>query len=201
MAIVLMIAGLLLVAVLQGRSMLQSMQVKNTMAIAADLSSATRSFRERYHYLPGDLPVSAAPNAEITDLTGTCSVGGNGDGVIKVAQASGPATLTESACAVIHLLHAGLIRAGGGYVRSHYGAVRIVGNSIAAGSVTAAGTNPVPTTIINLIEFDDLPCDVALEIDLKLDDGNLATGRARASVATCTAGTGGTIVPSFAVPL
>jgi prepilin-type N-terminal cleavage/methylation domain-containing protein len=201
MTIVLVIAALLLAGVLQGRSMLQSMQVKNTMAIAADLTTAARTFRERYHYLPGDLPVSPAPNAEIPNLTGACAAGGNGDGIIKVSQASGPATLTESTCAIAHLLNAGLIRAGGGYVQSHYGAVRMVGNSIAAGSVTAAGTNPVPSTIVNLVEFDNLPCDVALEIDLKLDDGDLATGNVRASVASCTAGSSGTIVPTLAVPL
>lgn len=201
MAVVLLVAGLLLVGVLSGQALLTSMRVKDLVATAGELSEAAARFRERFHFLPGDFPLSAAPNQEITGLTGICATGGNGDGEIRAAQASGPLTLTESACAPVHLYRAGFVRKASVELRSPYGAVRIVGNSVAAGSTVASGPNPVPATVRNLIELDLLPCDVALEVDLKLDDGNLATGKVRASVATCTAGAGTAAVPSLAIPL
>lgn len=201
MAVVLLVLGLLLVGVLKGEALVTGMRVKDILATVGDLNEAATRFRTRFHYLPGDLPLTASPNQEITGLTGICATGGNGDGEIRSAQVSGPLTLTESACAPQHLYQAGFIRKASTALQSPYGAIRLVGNSSAAGSMVAAGPNPVPATVRNLIELDLLPCDVAVEIDLKLDDGDLATGRVRASVASCTAGSGNAAVPTLAIPL
>ena len=67
-------------------------------------------------------------------------------------------------------------------MKSAYGSVRVVANKF---SNVFVGTNPLPLTIQNVIEFANLPCDVAKEIDRKIDDDNLATGNVRASVASC----------------
>lgn len=193
-AVVLVIIGLLVGGLLQGQSLLRSMQVKDVMTIAKDLSAASRYFKDRYHYLPGDWYRTAN---EIPNVT----AGGNGNGQISAA---GPAP-TESALVPNHLFNAGLIRVQKDplrnppeYIRSRYGAVRVVANTVAAGSVVKAGPNPVLPPVLNLIEFDNLPCDVAMEVDLNLDDGNLKEGSIRASVTSCA---GSALVPSLAIPL
>ena len=50
----------------------------------------------------------------------------------------------------------------------------------------------------NLIELWNLPCRVAQELDAKIDDGNLARGRLRASVDSCAAGGANDPVPVVA---
>lgn len=189
-AIVMVIIGILLAGILKGSSLVRSMYVKDVLAIAKDLSTASRYFKERYHYLPGDWPFTA-------DEIPAVVAGGNGNGQIDTA--------AEIALIPNHLFNAGFIKGGTGQIITRYGAVRVVANSPAAGvgSATASGVNPVPATTLNLIEFDNLPCDVALEIDLKMDDGDISTGYARASVASCTSDDThlNDPVPSFAVPL
>jgi type II secretory pathway pseudopilin PulG len=191
-ALVLIVIGLLLGAVLQGRSLVRSMQAKDVIAMAKDLSSAAHAFRDRYHYLPGDWPLKA-------DEIPNVSAGGNGNGLIDLPAPSGsnPSPISETTSAPLHLLHAGFIR-GDGQLNSRFGKVCIVGNSAAAGSVTAAGDNPIPATIRNLIEFDNLPCDILSEVDLKLDDGRISSGNSRASMGVCI---NEDIVAAFATPL
>ncbi|WP_334190548.1 hypothetical protein [Noviherbaspirillum sp.] len=191
-ALVLVVIGLLLGAVLQGRSLVRGMQTKDVIAMAKDLSSAAHAFRDRYHYLPGDWPLKAneIPNVD---------AGGNGNGIIDLPAPSGsnPSPVSETISAPLHLLHAGFIR-GDGRLNSRFGTVRIVGNSAAAGSVIAAGDSPIPATIRNLIEFDNLPCDILSEVDLKLDDGRISSGNSRASAGFCV---NEDIVAAFATPL
>lgn len=183
-AIVLVIIGLLLGGVLQGQSLLRSMRVKDLVATAKDLTIASQQFKDRYRYLPGDWPFVAnqIPNV----LTG-----GNGNGIINSA--------AESNNVPVHLFNAGFIRST--QLQSYYGTVRVLGNTAAAGSVVAGGSNPIPATVLNIIEFVNLPCDVAVEVDLKLDDGDITTGTSRASITTAACSVANTIVPGFATPL
>ncbi len=183
-AIVLVIIGLLLGGVLQGQSLIRSMRVKDIVATAKDLTIASQQFKDRYRYLPGDWRYTAN---EIPNVT----VGGDGTGIIN--------TNTESNNVPVHLFNAGFIRST--QLQSYYGTVRVLGNTAAAGSVVAAGANPVPAAVLNLIEFANLPCDVAIEVDLKLDDGDITTGTSRASITTAACGVANTIVPGFATPL
>lgn len=191
MAIVIAIAGVLLLAVFKGESLLQEGRVQDALSIASNLSAASRAFKQKYHYLPGDFPVDAtAP--EISGV-GTCIKGqanaGNGNGIIEAS---------ESGCVVVHLFNAGFSTGGAGAIKSYWGSVQVIAN---ANSQTSLGPNPVPATVLNVVEFANLPCDVAMEIDRKIDDGNLATGNSRASVASCAPGGANDPVPFFAVPL
>lgn len=185
-AIVLVIIGLLLGGVLQGQSMIRGMQVKDAILIAKDLTTASQYFKERYHYLPGDWVFTA------NEIPGTVA-GGNGNGIINGA--------AEIANVPNHLFNSGYIKGGAGQITSRFGIVRVVGNTAAAGSVVAGGANAIPATVRNVIEFTNLPCSVAMEFDLKVDDGVLSTGTARASVANCTQNGANDPVPAFAVPL
>jgi prepilin-type N-terminal cleavage/methylation domain-containing protein len=191
-AIVILVAGLILVAILKGESLIQESRVQSTLAIATDLSATGRTFKQRYHYLPGDFLITAA-SPEIPNVAAACVFGGpgagNGNGVIEA---------NESACVPQHLFASGFIKGGTGPMRSQYDVVQVISNTA---SQTALGPNPLPANIQNVIEFTNLPCDVVQEIDRKIDDGNLATGNARASVAACTPKGANDPVPFFAVPL
>jgi prepilin-type N-terminal cleavage/methylation domain-containing protein len=198
-AIVILIFGLLVTGMLLGTSsLIQSGRTQGAMSMATDLSGAARDFKQRFHFLPGDFPVDAA-SAEIPGLLAVCITGGanagNGDGLIQLA---------EAACVPEHLAKSGYIKgvpdAATGLVglRTTWGVVRVIANGA---SGVAAGTNPLPVNIANVVEFASLPCDVAVEIDSKIDDGNLATGKVRASVATCTPKGLNDPVPFLAIPL
>tara|TARA_R110001599_G_scaffold64023_3_gene178577 strand:+ start:152805 stop:153416 length:612 start_codon:yes stop_codon:yes gene_type:complete len=184
MAIVLVIIGLLLGGVLQGQSLIRSMRVKDLVATAKDLTIASQQFKDRYRYLPGDWRYTAN---EIPNVT----IGGDGSGIINTA--------IESNNVPVHLFNAGFIRST--QLRSYYGTVRVLGNTISAGSLVAAGSNPIPVTVLNIIEFADLPCDVATEVDLKLDDGDISKGSSRGSITPAACSIADTIVPGFATPL
>lgn len=183
-AVVLVIIGLLLGGILQGQSLIRAMRVKDIVATGKDLSIASQQFKDRYHYLPGDWKYTAN---EIPNVT----VGGDGSGIIN--------TTTESNNVPVHLFNAGFIRSA--QLQSVYGTVRVLGNTAAAGSVVASGSNPIPAAILNVIEFANLPCDVAVEVDLKLDDGDITKGTSRASITSAACAIENTVVPGFATPL
>lgn len=179
MAIVLVIIGLLLGGILQGQSLIREMKVKDVMTIIKDLQTSSQYFKERYHYLPGDWVFTAGVIPGVV-------TGGNGNGLIDTA--------AEAALVPNHLFNAGYIRGGAGPIQTQYGAVTVI--SRATSSVPG-----LPASIQNVIQFANLPCDIAMEIDLKIDDGSLATGNAMASVAACTPNGANDPVPFFAVGL
>jgi len=192
-AIVILIAGLILTAVVKGDSLIQQGRVQDSIAIAADLSAASRIFKQRYHYLPGDFSIDTGLSPQIPGVSAACMSGGVGAG-----NGNGAVEINESPCVPEHLFAAGLIKGGLGPLRSQYGTIQVIANTA---SQTALGPNPLPANIQNVIEFANLPCDVAREIDRKLDDDNLATGRSTASVATCTPKVLNDPVPFFAIGL
>ena len=178
-AIVVVIIALLTTAVIGGQSLVRSGEAQDVLSTAKDLSAAVHSFKERYHYLPGDFPVDQT-TPEIANVTTTCRMGGasagNGDGQISDA---------ESACASEHLIRSDAIRGdpSTGLV-SRFGSVRL----IAANDSTAHVTG-FPVSVLNIVEMANIPCDAAMNIARKLDAGGLQTGtRVRASLATCTNG-------------
>jgi len=80
---------------------------------------------------------------------------------------------------------------------SYYGPVYVKASSTVAyyqASITA-GTSPATT---HVVEFQNLPCEVAQEMDRKMDNDDLGSGKAIASGGACTAGN---IVPFYAVAL
>ena len=180
-SIVLVIIGLILGGILQGQSLIRSMQAKDVMTIIKDLQTASQYFKERYHYLPGDFPVTS-----VNEIVNVVVPGGNGNGLINTA--------AEVALVPNHLVNAGFIRGNDQPIRTQYGIVRVI--SRATSNVAA-----LPASILNVIELANLPCDIAMEIDLKMDDGAIGTGNARASVANCVAGGLNDPVPFFAIGL
>lgn len=198
MAIVIVLGGILLAAgLMAGRGQISRAQAQDIGQIAKDLQAASLAFKQRYSYLPGDLPAPA------TLLTGaTAGTGGTlGNSALEGAiSAAGIATAgSEVAEAPRQLYLAGLIGKLGpvatNYVNSSFGPVQI---SQAVAATTSAAYVAAFPTVSNVIIFYNLPCEVVSEVDNAMDDGGFQTGRARASVATCSAGN---VVPRYWVPL
>ncbi|MBI2293571.1 MAG: prepilin-type N-terminal cleavage/methylation domain-containing protein, partial [Betaproteobacteria bacterium] len=89
-AIVLVIIGLLLGAVLKGQELIQSARVRNLAATQNEVTVAFFGFRDRYRAYPGDYSQASTNLAATTD--------GNGDGQILLNGA-----MLESIAAWEHL--------------------------------------------------------------------------------------------------
>lgn len=139
--------------------------------------------------LPGDLGIDVA-NPEIPNVRADClssgSNGGTNNGIIDV---------NESKCVPEVLLQSGLVKVehdddGWPVFKSNYGLVTVV-----ATSQSHITTGFLPS-ITHVVEFQNLPCDVAQEIDRKIDNDDLTSGKAIGAV--CLAGS---IFPYYAVAL
>lgn len=194
LAIVLVIIGLILSGILGSRTIIRSMQAKDVVAIAEDLRAASTYFKQRFNYLPGDFPVA------VGDIPNIAGPAGNGNGLLDGAiDAAGRATIgTEIAEAPWQLFNVGFITKVDGSdpqrrVKSNFGGVHIASTAVVNGLVPGfTAANPLTR---NGIVFFNLPCDVAAEVDIKVDDGGLATGRGRGTACT------NDVVTWYAVPL
>src|SRR5258706_13133538 len=66
-AIVLAVIGILLIVVLQGRGLIGTSHSQAAVAAVKDLSTAIAQFRERYRYLPRDMPT---PTTHVPGVAG-----------------------------------------------------------------------------------------------------------------------------------
>jgi prepilin-type N-terminal cleavage/methylation domain-containing protein len=207
LAIVMAIMAILAVMVVKSGVLVGTAKTADAIAIANDISNASMAFKAKYHYLPGDFPVNTT-TPEISDLSlarnADCLAAprlGNGDGLISAK---------ESQCVPVQLFASGMTKVHGTvqtdpadiksnlYVfQTRYGLVQVI--QLSASKTYTSGTAPLPApnNVFNVIELLNLPCDVAQEMDSKMDDGSLATGKIRASVPACT----DTQPVSLAVPL
>jgi prepilin-type N-terminal cleavage/methylation domain-containing protein len=196
MAMVLSIIGLLIAGISVGAALLENARLASIVAMAQDASTAVKGFKARHKYLPGDLPLAAAVAAGLDPACNLAlATAAVGNGAIDTA--------TEQACAIDELFLTGLMKADsdpaapGRYrLESHYGPVQI-----RAASTSAANNFPAGATVI---EFANLPCTIARQVDARVDDGDIASdgvisSRAKASVTTCTEGGANDPVPFFAI--
>ena len=191
LAVCIAVIGLLAAGIMQGTALLESARSKAVVALAKDIKQSSHSFKARYHYWPGDLPNAAST---IPSLASACSY--------PVSSTVGDGRIDEHSCAVDHLVVAGFMKgqpdnATPGRYRpfeTAYGQARLI-------SASASGVAGIPNAIQNVIVFLNLPCDVALHVDEAFDDGDLGSGRARGSLATCISGGANDPLPLLAIPL
>ena len=161
LAIVLVIIGIILGAVLKGQEMIKQAKIKRVKSDIDSIVAAVYSYQDKYGVLPGD-----DPNNRETDLGATDCTGGNGDGVFS--------NTDESTCAWQELIGAGFI-AGDPSIhdeskvakRSPFGGRYLFRYSGALGK--------------NYIYVDNIPSDVAKSLDEKYDDGSYNSGDIRAN--------------------
>jgi prepilin-type N-terminal cleavage/methylation domain-containing protein len=186
-SIVLVIIGMILGGILSSQSLIRSGQAKDVVAIVDDLRTAAAYFKQRYHYLPGDFPVN------VGDIANVAPPGGNGDGAIDgavdAATGQAAAATDEVAQAPWQLFSAGFLGKTGSdplrRITTSFGAVHLVSTATANG--LAPGFTAANPAARNAIAFFNLPCDIVMEVDNKVDDGVLATGRGFAT-APCVSG-------------
>ncbi|MGQ9653213.1 MAG: type II secretion system protein [Thermodesulfobacteriota bacterium] len=156
-AIVLVIIGLLLGAVLKGQSMIKNAKIKGVIRSADEMRAAVHTYQDRYRALPGD-------DNQPTNHTGVAGLtAGDGDGTIELA---------ERVHVFNHLAAAGIIS--GETNRTTFPA-HAFGDSYYIYYV-ALGTK---TT--HWIVYENLPGDAARTIDYSIDDGVYNTGAVRAA--------------------
>lgn len=203
-AIVIVIIGLLIAGVIKGTSLIESAKVSNAITLAQDLSTAVNLFKQQYHMLPGDMAINKlAP--EIPNVRDECKIDGSYEGDnngqidkgknVVIGSLGVPA---ESQCVPEVLFQAGLAKVdqdnGWAVFKCYYGLATV--EAVSLSHVNVSGF--VPPSITHVVEFANLPCAVVQEMDRKMDNDNLDTGKAIASNPTCAPGD---IVPYYAVAL
>lgn len=113
LSIVLVILGLLVGGILSGRSLIRASELRSAVAQYQKYLSATIAFRDKYLYLPGDMPnatqfwglYSATPaTCAFGQSTDTKTCNGDGSGILN-----NPPTAFESRRFWQHLANAGFI--------------------------------------------------------------------------------------------
>jgi prepilin-type N-terminal cleavage/methylation domain-containing protein len=118
MSIVLVIIGLIVGGILVGQSLIAAAGVRATVTQIEKFNQAANTFREKYGYLPGDIP--AGPAAQFGFIArGQYAGAGDGNGVIEANWGNSPASNTglggatgEETVFWVDLSTAGLIEGG-----------------------------------------------------------------------------------------
>ena len=77
LSIVLVIIGLIVGGVLVGQDMIKAAEIRSTIAQLEQYNTATNTFRDKYHYIPGDITGTYATQFGFPARTGAA---GHGDG-------------------------------------------------------------------------------------------------------------------------
>lgn len=187
-AVVLVIATFLITAILGSQSVLRAARVNSLVGMVGELRTGVAGFQDRYGFLPGDCPAVLVNDCFMPITTPAGVVygggGGNGNGFIDccVAGSGLGAAGNESFNAAIHLFTTGFIsRVDSGnpaaFISTPWGAVDIT-NSDASSNVPLFIAQPNNGSVRATIVFSNLPCEIAIGLDLKIDDGNVFLGRA-----------------------
>lgn len=172
MAIVLIIIGIILAAVLKGGDLIEGAKEKKFKSELDQLSTAYYTYVDKYSRVPGDDNTAVARWAA---PAGTQN--GNNDGLINTTATVPASTVDEQSNqvgALDHLRRAGFIQ-GTANVAANYASTTYPGVSMNFGMGTAAvwGKNT------NLILITGISAADALLLDAKYDDGVANTGDIR----------------------
>lgn len=164
-AIVLVIIGLILAAVLQGRQLIASAEYKSLKGQLSEYRNAFYTFRDRYNALPGDFDDA---NARL----GLSGANGDGDGAIE----NGPGCASagdESCLAWRHLRAAGMIDGNPNDTGANASPRHTYGGVVASFFTGTAGNG----TYGHKIGVEDVPADIGRQLDEDIDDDLCDAGR------------------------
>lgn len=167
-SIVLVIIGLILGGILNAQSVIRNAQTKDAIKALNDMAAAARQFNDRYGMWPGDYSNAA------TSLPGQIAPCANGGG-------NGQVSAAESICATQQMILAGMLR---GTVSATPLTIRGVQFSIIQATLTGVAA---PANWVNVVRVQGIDCDVAVQMDRAMDDGNTNTGNFRTTAGTCGA--------------
>ena len=173
LAIVLVIIGLILAAVLKGQEMIENAKVKNVVNDLRGVSAAYYAYQDRYKAIPGD-------DATATAHLGQTAYAGNGDGIITgtyLDAAAPPAT--ESQYFWQHTRMAGFLT-GTATATAALPGTNAVGGLLGVQGGTSAA--PVYGMVGAAVCASNIPWKIAQAVDTVIDDGNSDTGTVRAGL-------------------
>lgn len=182
LAIVLIIIGLILAAVLKGQEMIQNVKVKNVVNEMKSVGVAYYSYQDRYRAVPGD-DINAVTHTGVPSI-----LIGNGDGIITGLfndSAAPPATETQK-----FWQH---VRLSGFMTGSASASVGLPPNNAVGGilGIQDGSAAAIYGLTGPAVCSSNVPWKIAQAVDNLLDDGNSETGTVRtgaaAAVATITA--------------
>lgn len=171
LAIVMVIIGLLLGAVLKGQSMIEDAKQKNLMNDLQGITAAYFTYYDRYNAIPGD-------DANTHSWSGVSA--GDGDGTVE-GNATTPSGESQEAWQALR--YAGLISGD----PTSTGTSSLPGNPYGGkfGLLNRSFGSTIGTK--NYILVDNIAGSVAERIDIKFDDGTYNSGTVQASAAYSTA--------------
>ena len=182
-AIVLVVIGLLIGGILKGRELVNSARVRNLADLNAGTQAAYYGFIDRYRQVPGDMTAAAAGSA-LGDAGITA--GGNANGRIDDADWG------EASALWVHLTRSGLLQGsygGGATNAATYRDSGIAPQNAFNGfmllartrdySSSAGGPTATQTPRLGFVLGDNIPVNIARELDVKVDDQRPLTGALR----------------------
>lgn len=165
LAIVLVIIGIILGAVLKGQEIINNAKIKRVYNQQREVFAALYTYLDRYQRFPGDnnlIPV------------GWTATPGNGDGVIGGLTTNCAAGATTETCQVWqHLRNASIIP---GQRNSAVNPTNSYGGAIAVGNAAVQGLTS------NWIALTAIPSEICQVLDREYDDANATTGDIRGTV-------------------
>lgn len=171
-AIVLVIVGLLLGAVLKGQELIFNSKVKATWNLSKEVAAAIYAYQDRYKVLPGDDPQATTRFPSVTPTP----VNGNGNGLITgVTDCSTGVSSAENCQLLYHLRLSGLLSGERTTSLRHaFGGRAEVGPANANGLGASFGSQLAMHFAANT-----LTRKAAQALDAGFDDGNPTTGSFR----------------------
>lgn len=171
LAIVLVIIGLILGAVLKGQELIKNAKYKKFINDLRGITAAVYTYYDRYRAYPGDDPAAAARwGATYSNI-----LSGNANGLINGSPTS-TNNNDESVQAWRHLMAAGIIP--GDPNNDNANALR---PSSPYGGHYGLSSRNFGSATANYIFVDNVPSDVAQRLDEDLDDGVYNTGSIQAN--------------------
>ena len=182
LAIVLVIIGLILGAVLKGQQMIENGRVKSVENDLKGVATAYYAYLDRYKAIPGD---DLLATTHVSSATVTAAIG-DGNGIISglFDAKAAPAAAAESNNFWQHTRLAGFMTGEATTAVANPpnnalgGVLGIQGGTAAASIYGMTG---------NVVCASNIPLKTAQAVDIALDDGNSDTGTIRAGTGTATA--------------
>jgi prepilin-type N-terminal cleavage/methylation domain-containing protein len=176
-AIVLVIIGLLLGAILKGQELIQNSRVKNAVNDINSIRAAAAGYLDRYKVLPGDDGPVATLQAR-GSAWAPITVGGNKDGTVTAPVNAFTAPAGEQLGYWQHLRAAGFLTGNPADV----GLAALPKNAFSGVTGVFALVAQMNNFNSFVVCMSQVPGKAATAIDNQLDDGNPATGSVRATL-------------------
>jgi prepilin-type N-terminal cleavage/methylation domain-containing protein len=183
-AVVLVIIGLLLGAILKGQELVENSRVKNAANDFSSIKAAAYGYLDRYRTLPGDDGPIGTLQARGTDWA-PVTVAGNRDGAIGAGANPFAAPAGEHLAFWQQLRAAGFLTGNAADV----GAAALARNAFGGVTGVASLTTQLGGFNARAVCMSQVPGKAATALDNQLDDGRPSTGTVRA---TLQAGAGNT---------